>query len=71
MDVETNRVADRGCASVKDPGGNRWEPVAYRRQATARVHFVVPKIQEKTVELIKVILREQCQRVRFFFRFFF
>ena len=23
MDVETNRATDRGCASVKDPGGNR------------------------------------------------
>ena len=44
------------------------EPVAYRRQATALVdvHFPVPQIQEKIVEVIKVILREQCQRVRFF-----
>ena len=44
------------------------ERVAYRRQATARVdvHFPVPQIQEKIVEVIKVILREQCQRVRFF-----
>ena len=45
------------------------ELVGYRRQATARVdvHFPVPQIQEKIVEVIKVILREQCQRVRFFF----
>ena len=37
------------------------EPVAYRRQVTARVdvHFPVPQIQEKIVEVIKVILREQ------------
>ena len=36
------------------------EPVAYRRQATARVdvHFLVPQIQEKIVEVIKVILQE-------------
>ena len=27
----------------------------------------VPQIQEKIVEVIKVILREQCQRVLFFF----
>ena len=44
------------------------EPAAYRRQATARVdvHFPVPQIQEKIVEVIKVVLREQCQRVFFF-----
>ena len=23
MDIETNRATDRGCASAKDPGGNR------------------------------------------------
>ena len=50
---------------------HRWtcvEPVAYRRQATARVdvHFLVPQIQEKIVEVIKVILQEQCQRMRLF-----
>ena len=45
------------------------EPVSYRRQATARVdvHFPVPQIQEKIVEVIKVNLQEWCQRVRFFF----
>ena len=45
------------------------EPIAYRRQATAHVdvHFPVPQIHENIVEVIKVILREQCQRVRFFF----
>ena len=38
-------------------------PVAYRRQATARVdvHFPVPQILEQSVEVIKVILQEQCQ----------
>ena len=36
------------------------EPVAYRLEATARVevHFPVPQIQEKIVEVIKVILQE-------------
>ena len=44
------------------------EPVAYRREATARVdvHFPVPQIQEKIVEVIRVILQEQCQRMRLF-----
>ena len=39
------------------------EPVAYRRQATARVdvHFLVPKIQGQIVEVIEVILQEQGQ----------
>ena len=39
------------------------EPVAYRRQATARVdvHFPVPRILEQIVEVIEVILQEQCQ----------
>ena len=38
-------------------------PVAYRRQATARVdvHFPVPQILEQSVEVIEVILQEQCQ----------
>ena len=38
-------------------------PVAYRRQATARVdvHFPVPRILEQIVEVILVILQEQCQ----------
>ena len=27
----------------------------------------VPQIQEQNVEVIKVILQEQCQRMRFFF----
>ena len=30
------------------------------------VHFPVPQIQEKIVEVIKVILLEQCQRMRLF-----
>ena len=36
-------------------------PVAYRRQATARVdvHFPVPQIQEQNVEVIKEIPQEQ------------
>ena len=60
MDVETNRATDRGCASVKDFGGNRGA-VAYRRQATARVevHFPVPRIVEQIVEVIEVILQER------------
>ena len=39
------------------------EPVAYRRQATARVdvHFLVLQILEQSVEVIEVILQEQCQ----------
>ena len=39
------------------------EPVAYRRQATARVdvHFPVLRILEQIVEVIEVILQEQCQ----------
>ena len=39
------------------------EPVAYRRQATARVdvHFPVPRILEQIVEVTEVILQEQCQ----------
>ena len=39
------------------------EPVACRRQATARVdvHFPVPQILEQIVEVIEVILQEQCQ----------
>ena len=39
------------------------EPVAYRRQSTARVdvHFPVPRILEQIVEVIEVILQEQCQ----------
>ena len=39
------------------------DPVAYRRQATARVdvHFPVPRILEQIVEVILVILQEQCQ----------
>ena len=38
-------------------------PVAYRRQATARVdvNFQVPRILEQIVEVIEVILQEQCQ----------
>ena len=38
-------------------------PVAYRRQATARVdvHFPVPQILEQSVEVVEVILQEQCQ----------
>ena len=38
-------------------------PVAYRRQATARVdvHFPVTRILEQIVEVIEVILQEQCQ----------
>ena len=37
--------------------------VADRRQATARVdvHFPVPRILEQIVEVIEVILQEQCQ----------
>ena len=31
------------------------------------VDVPVPQIQEKIVEVIKVILQEQCQRKRFFF----
>ena len=44
------------------------DPVAYRRQATARVdvHFRVPQIQEQIVEVIEVILQEQCQRMCLF-----
>ena len=30
------------------------------------MHFRVPQIQEKIVEVIKVILQEQCQRMRLF-----
>ena len=30
------------------------------------VHFPVPQIQEKIVEVIRVILQEQCQRMRLF-----
>ena len=54
---------------VRRQHGWTWvEPVAYRRQATARVdvHFPVPQIQEKIVEVIRVILQEQCQRMRLF-----
>ena len=38
-------------------------PVAYRRPATARVdaHFPVPQILEQSVEVINLILQEQCQ----------
>ena len=38
------------------------------RGATARVdvHFPVPQIQEQIVEVIEVILQEQCQRMRLF-----
>ena len=38
-------------------------PVAYRRQATARVdvHFPAPQILEQSVEVIEVILQEQFQ----------
>ena len=44
------------------------DPVAYRREATApvEVQFPAPQIQEKIVEVIRVILQEQCQRMRFF-----
>ena len=44
------------------------EPVAYSRQATAQVdvHFLVPQIQEQIVEVIEVILQEQCQRMCLF-----
>ena len=38
-----------------------------RAQIEQIVDGPVPQIQEKIVEVIKVILREQCQRVLFFF----
>ena len=45
--AESCGEADRGCASVKDPGGNR-EACRLQASATARVdvHFPVPQIQE-------------------------
>ena len=56
-DPEADRTGDStgGCAHV------------YRGANTAEQIVVVPQIQEQNVEVIKVILQEQCQQMRFFF----
>ena len=73
--VESCWEADRGCASVKDLGGNRG---ACRLQASGdstggrafssrlqalgdSTHCPVTRILEQIVEVIEVILQEQCQ----------
>ena len=62
------------CASFdRGPGADRTGDSTggrahfYRGDNTAEQIVAVPQIQEQNVEVIKVILQEQCQQMRFFF----
>ena len=54
---------------VPDFGPESREFFLFAIQATARVdvQLLIVADQEQIVEVIKVILQEQCQRIRFFF----
>ena len=78
--AESCREADGRCASATDPGGAccrerssatlvraSGDSTGGRAQIEQIVDVPVPQIWEQSVEVIKVILQEQCQRMRFFF----
>ena len=50
---------------ARDSTGGRAH--LYRGDNTAEQIVAVPQIQEHNVEVIKVVLQEQCQQMRFFF----
>ena len=58
-------AADPGADRTGDSTGGRAH--FYRGDNTVGQIVAVPHIQEQNVEVIKVILQEQCQQIRFFF----
>ena len=52
-----------------DSTGGRAHICRGENTAEQIVDVPLPQIQEQNVEVIKVILQEQCQRMRFFFSF--
>ena len=58
-------AADPGADRTVDSTGGRAH--VHRGDNTAEKIVAVPQIEEQNVEVIKVILQEQCQQMRFFF----
>ena len=53
--------------ATSDSTGGRAHVCRGDNTAEQIVNVPVPQIQEQNVEVIKVILQDQCQRMRFFF----